>query len=304
MKTIERDRPSSISVICGNSRWLGDGDPTWIEGRGKRWQRSCNTLAQTNQMRCDAIRLLRHHAPNNARTAVVALADRLDACSPRQPCTSGACAVCGRAVHRWFVRCGNRLIEQLGATTDATDLLMVTISPDFGQIPIDQMASHTVHTIVAKLRHLLRSAGVDIAFGGIDFSVNCDGDDRRDYVQVHACLIVPRSSWPRPDRKLRLAMNKSRVVRRPINIKQFDGDSAGLAYALKYQFNRRVRYQQSSDTRRDNRCCSNTRTKPLRGCDWVKLMLFIDELGLSERIFLIGIKRIMKAKEINMRLLE
>ena len=170
MKNVMRDRSLSTDAICCDSRWRGDGAPTWTEAKHKPWERPCRSSAQAKRLQCDNIRPLRRHARNNGSAAVRTLADRLDACSRRQPCKSGACAVCGRAVQRWFVHCGNRLIDQLGGTMAATDLLMVTISPDFGQMPFNQLTPRTVHAITAKLRHLLRSAGVSVAFGGTDFS--------------------------------------------------------------------------------------------------------------------------------------
>jgi hypothetical protein len=303
MKHVLRDRSISTVAICRDSRWRGDGAPTWTEAKHKPWERPCKSSAQAKRLQCDGIRLLRRHAKDNGSAAVRTLADRLDACSRRQPCTSGACAVCGRAIQRWFVQNGGRLIGQFGGTAAAANLLMVTISPDFGQTPFNQLTPSAVLAIAAKLRRLLLKAGVKLAFGGIDFSVNRDSDDREEYVQVHVCLFIPCSSWPHSDLQLRRNINKSRTVPRPFNVKRFDGNNAGLAYAMKYEFKRRIGYHQSPNVRRDSRSCINTRLRPLRGYNWVKLMLLIDRLTLGNRIFLIGVKRFVTAKEIVMKLI-
>jgi hypothetical protein len=303
MKNVMRDRFISTVAICRDSRWRGDGGPTWTEAEHKPWERPCKSSAQAKQLQCDDVRLLRRHAGNNGNSDVSALADRLDACSRRQPCTSGSCAVCSRAVQRWFVHDGGRLIGEFCGMAAVANLLMVTISPDFGQISFNQLTPCAVHTIAAKLRRLLLKAGVKLAFGGIDFSVNHDGDDREEYVQVHVCLFIPCSSWRRSDLKLRKSINKSCTVSRPLNVKRFDGNNAGLAYAMKYEFKRRVSYHKSPDDRRDNRSCINTRLRTLRGYNWVKLMLLIDRLTLGKRVFLIGVKRFITAKEVAMKLI-
>jgi hypothetical protein len=298
----KRDHSSSIDIICGNARWLGDDEPIWIEGKKKRWERPCKTYAQARQLRDDAVRLLQRHA--KSCPAADALAERLDGCSPQQPCASGACAVCNRAIQRWFVHNCDQLISGLIEAENTPDFLMATISPDFGQVPVENITPDTVHATVSKLRRLLRTAGIHIAVGGIDFSVNSDIGSKQHYVQVHACLFIPRSAWPHDDRQLRSAVNKSGVVARPINIKRFNGNKAGLAYALKYEFCRREQYTQLADSRRDKRRCTNTRIRPLQGNNWMSLLLLLDQVDLQSRVLLTGVKRIQRAQEVIMQLIE
>jgi hypothetical protein len=89
-------------------RFYGDGAPQWIEGRGKSWERRCRTAAEVKQLRERDARLLRRHGKGDP--AALALADRLEDCSPRQRCISGACPECCRALQRWFVTTAGKLI--------------------------------------------------------------------------------------------------------------------------------------------------------------------------------------------------
>lgn len=289
----------SIQLICGDPRWLGDSEPIWLEGRGKKSERRSKTAAGARFLRERTARLLRRSG-GDATT----LADHLGQCTRFAPCTSGACPVCARALQRWFVASVRLLVRsEPDHGLDLTNLLMVTISPDFGRAKLDAALPAALLSTTVKLRRLLSAAGVHTAFGGIDFSVNYEVLTPNPCVQIHACLFVPKDCWPTQDRRLRKGVNRSGEVSRPINVKKFDGDNAGLGYALKYEFNRRETYQQASDGRPDGRSCRNTRIRPLQGNYWVQLMLLVHQIGLDKRVFLTGVKRTRMGTEVALQLL-
>jgi hypothetical protein len=298
----KRRRPPAgklINTILADRQWFQDGKPCWIEGKNKRWERPCQTAAAADQLRCDSVRLLRRHGKDLATAEQVA--ERLDSCSKRYRCLSGACSECSRAQQRWFVSNGNKLIQ---GPLRRAPLVMVTIAPDFGQQPMDRLNTLNTRTIWLKSALILRNYGIDLAFGGSDFSVNMEWNGRKPYLQVHFTLFIPKNQWPKPDKKLRKALNPSRMVKTPVRVETFDGNNAGLAYALKYRFNRRVGFQKSPDVQRDRKSHSNTRNRPLRGPDWMRLMVLLDRISLDARICLIGTKRILKNEEVVMRLIE
>jgi hypothetical protein len=181
---------------------------------------------------------------------------------------------------------------------------MVTIAPDFGQQPIDRPSVPNVKRVWLKLARVLRIHGIRLAFGGIDFSVNMDKDGRKPYLQVHFTLFIPQDKWPQSDKKLRQAINPSGDVDQAVYVQLFDGNNAGLAYALKNEFSRRFGFQQCPEDRRDERATRQTRNRPLRGPDWARLMVLLDRIGLDTRLSLLGVKRIRKSGRIIMKLLE
>ena len=189
-------------------------------------------------------------------------------------------------------------------STAEIPLVMVTIAPDFGQHPMDRLNTLDTKATWLKTARILRNAGIHVAFGATDFSVNVDEKGSIPYLQPHFTLFIRKNQWPKSDGKLRKAFNQSHQVKRAVRVKSFDGNNAGLAYALKYEFNRRVGFQKTPDARRDRKSHKNTRNRPLRGPDWMRLMVLLDRIGLDARMCLIGVKRIRRNGEVFMRLIE
>ena len=71
-------------------------------------------------------------------------------------------------------------------------------------------------------------------------------------------------------------------------IKRFDGNLAGIAYALKGDFSRRVSLPKAR--RGDGKGRSrNVRYRPLRARQKLELMLMLDRIGLESRVFFCGV---------------
>jgi hypothetical protein len=295
VSTLIANGPSRVGF---DPRWYGEGPPQWVEAACTRRERNSRTAAEARELRERSVRLLGRYGKQDR--AALSLAERLEACPPRRRCMSGACPECGRAFQRWFVANSRDLIRQL----DGGALLMVTIVPDYGRCPLDELKNFNVEAVWRRTKRYLAKAGVRVAFGGLDFSVNVDGKDGEPYVQVQCTLFVPKKLWPKSDRELRIALNRSGEVARPMLVRGFDGDNAGLAYALKPTFHRRESYPQAADARRDGRSSANTRNRPLRGTAWTQLAVFLDRMGLGARLCLIGVKRVRKYEEVTMRRIE
>ncbi len=193
-----------IDVALRDRKWFQDGKPSWTEARGKRWERPCRTSTESSQLRCDSVRLLRRHGKD--LPAAEQVADRLDECFSRSRCLSGACPQCSRAHQRWFVARSRRLIH---GPLRKIPLVIVTIAPDFGQRPMDRLNTLDTKATWLKTARILRNAGIHVAFGATDFSVNVEWNGREPYLQVHFTSFIPTNQWPKSDGKLRKAFNQS-----------------------------------------------------------------------------------------------
>ena len=283
-------------IASFDRQWYGDGAPQWTEAAGKRWARPCCTAADARELRSRSIRLLRRHGSDGEAKL---LADQLESCSPRHRCLSGACPECCRAHQRWFVNTARQLIRDASA---GDNMCMASIVPDYGRFTLDELGELDVTLITKKMLRLLKSAGVAVAIGATDFSINVVATNAEPCLQVQFILFTP-CKRVLSGRMLRQALNTNGMVMRPVRVREFDGDNAGLAYALKYEFVLREGYSQRSDSRADKRNCRNTRSRPLRGQKWLAMALLLDRIGLFDRLALLGARRIRQSGMMSMRYL-
>jgi hypothetical protein len=109
-------------------------------------------------------------------------------------------------------------------------------------------------------------------------------------------ICNPPKGW-RTD--LKLWINASNEIKRPLQAITFDGYPAGLAYSVMTRFSAKKWVQDLYPSRDDRRPSSNTNNRFLQGGpDWIQLMLFLDVIGLDSRIVLIGIKRIISKDDV------
>jgi hypothetical protein len=292
--------PNSVRASSVNFQptWYGDGDPTWTERAGTPWQRLCRTAAEAQALRHRWVKLLRRHGKGSREA--ISLADRIECCAPRQRCESGACPECSRAHQRWFVATAGK---QLRSASEDGATQMVSVVPDFGRFMLSELGVLDIRRATRTSLRLLKSAGVRLALGATDFSMNIDVAGTMPYLQVQLTLFTP---WRKglADHNLRQVLNTTGTVKRPIRVQKFDGDNAGLAYAVKYEFVLRETYFQDICSRSDGRSCQNTRNRPLRGKKWLTMMLLMDRIGLHGRLALLGARRIRQDGSLSMRLLE
>ncbi len=237
---------------------------------------------------------LRRHRNDEADAAE--LADRLDFCVQANPCVSGACPICCRAHQRWLVDRGAKLIAGLSGSHQ---LVAMSLVPDFGRCEWNRLDQFDLTAFNLKVNRALKDSNVKLTFGGVDFSLNVDFAGSVPYLQVQLYLICATGRSFRRD-ALRKQLNKSGRIKVPVRIARFDGSNAGLAYALKYEFCRRESYLQAAHERTDGRVSMNTRNRPIRGRAAVQLTIMLDRIGLSDRLFLFGSKRIWKNEEVNL----
>jgi len=90
-------------------RHFGNGAPTWRVGRGKSWERPCDTFAYADDQRERLVAKLNWLGNHHKHAGAQQLARKLRSCRGSKRCRSGACAVCTRAVQRLCVEVGIEL---------------------------------------------------------------------------------------------------------------------------------------------------------------------------------------------------
>lgn len=296
----QRRRRNSVGLlstrVVHDLRWQENGPPLWVEGKKGRPSKSAAEVATLHDAAVS--RLIR---AGDTVAGATELVERLASCSPSSPCVSGACPICGRSHQRWFVNGGRLIASQLPS---GQDLCTISLVPDFGRFRWDRHDQFDPAAFKRKVKRALQASGITRAFGGLDFSLNFDFDSDIPNLQVQIFLIGEIQAERYQQDILRKQLNESGKVKVPVRITRFDGNNAGFAYALKYEFFRRESYLQTADQRNDSRASLNTRSRPLRGRAAVQLAILLDRLGLEARLLLIGVKRIQKNEEVKMIVLE
>jgi len=280
-----------VRATLANEHWYRNGAPNWLEGRGKPWERPCETAAGACARREKAVQKLGRAA--FIVPGAVKLAKRLENCEPHQRCVSGACPECNRALQRSFVVHSQTTLATIKRSEPP---LLVSIVPDFGRLPLIDATKARWKSIKLRLRKALREVGITLAMLGVDFSVNTRQTDKFIQGQLWGVICNPPASWKAD---LKPLINDTGQISRPLRVRVFDGYPAGLAYSIMTRFAAKSWYVDFNHSRDDRGSSSNTRNRFLQGGpDWLQLMLFLDVIGLDSRIVLIGIKRIISKDEV------
>jgi hypothetical protein len=282
-------RETTLEEVLSSSlgrRFYSDGPPVWTQGRKRR---PAKTAAQAEHERTLLVKALVRDGGADA----LHLADRLDSCRPSWRCISGACPECKRAAQRVFVCAGEKLLERLDG-----DLLMVNVVWSLGTIGDEYLCSEEVFAATrGRLVRALREIGVR-AFGGFDISANEHERGAFDpHWSPHACVFVSRREMELNEKRFREWFPSSPEVRRPVRMEHFDGESRGLAYALKPDFYRRISLVPKI-LPSGKRSTFGTRKKPVGGEKRVELALALDWEGLDARLFLHGFQLVVVDGEV------
>jgi hypothetical protein len=167
------------------------------------------------------------------------------------------------------------------------------------------LQSFSVADLQRRLKFALDKVGVGNAIGGIDFSFN---EDRNGHYQLfwcpHAYLIFAtdrRCKIRKALRKLR-QFKKSVPVPKPIKISKFNNNPRRRSYALKMTFKRRIGYDEVKILKDGKtRKCRNTSTDRLRAVERVELFLYLDEIGLAQRVVFRGGKPLISTETVRIK---
>ncbi|ABY28680.1 hypothetical protein [Methylorubrum extorquens] len=269
-------------LILGDELHFGDDHPQWWEGRRKR---PCQTAAEAAVERLRLVQRLRRYSARvdfNAR----AVADRLERCCPDFRCRSGACPECARAWQRWFTVATQDFLAH--ATPTGSQGMILSPVHETGIVePGEGLPPAALRSVKSVVHDALTAAGLTTAVVGIDVSFNEHlTADFRPHWCLHPRVFVPGALTASAVRTLRTHFPPSELIPRPLKVAAFDGNPAGIAYGMKPAFGRRQSYEQTKPTATGTRQCRNTRGRPLRGDEAVELAIFLDAVGLRQRLIL------------------
>jgi hypothetical protein len=272
--TVSRRR--RLRDVLSDERWYQDGPPTW---------RNAPDAAAANRAQKAIIKRLRRFGKQDAKAAKLAV--MLDNCASQVRCLRGACALCQRAFKRWMVDQVHTIATGKG---DLTPVAMSIIVPG-GRAPLGRLGRVKAHEFIRRAVSAIKAANnVVWAIGGIDVSLN---DDTARHIKIGWQLQIYLVGAAAGDTNLSLLSERVRrdigkvsAVLRPVKVRALDGSRYGISYILKTMFVRRVAYR--SQVR--GAMAWNTRKVELKAAQHVELLLFLDELGLTQRLLFYRIR--------------
>ena len=277
----------TVAAILANARLFGNSPPRWREGRTRR---PSQTARQAQTERRKARKRLRRFGKGNRDAQ--ALADVLDGCAPRSRCQSGACAVCGRAFQRWAVGASNEFLarENGGEAQGSTALACIHCAGAAAPGKLDIQGFRALKAFVSTA---LASIGIEAAVLGLHLSANRNRERTFEpHWLPHFHGHMPGQIGVTAETHLRKLFPRCicNGISRPVQVTEFDGNLAGLAYPYKPGVGGREGYLHTKATAEGGtRTCRNTRGRPLTGEQFVEAALFMHRVGLVGRLLLHGV---------------
>ena len=215
------------------------------------------------------------------------LANKLDSCSPNDPCWSGACPKCGLAVRRHLSGQIGKFVRDHSSNGE---VMAISIVPPTAAVPIGELKRFSPANFSRRLKYTLDKAKVAWVIGCLDYSVNFHEADRYEphwCVHLHAFTVTDDPKALR--RHLVEAAKKTDAAPRPVWVKPWDGDAKAIRYALKTTFHRREGIDDAKRFDRktgESRTCRATNTQRLLAAEKLELTLHLDRIGWEGRLFM------------------
>ena len=244
-------------------------------------------------------RFLRKYSGINSDA--VGAADRLEFCNKRSRCASGACPVCCRLFQRWLVREMRKVIRDHIAVSGES-LWAISIVPAKGNPDPGKLKEFSIANLQRRLKAALDTCKIDLAIGGIDISFNEDREGRfNPFWSLHHYIIISADNIEQLNRELKKIFKKSNAVKIPIVASKFTNNAKRRSYALKINFKRRISYTEVKNEKHGKcRKCRNASYDKLRAVERIELFLFLDKVGLANRLLLRGLKPMIKSKQVGL----
>jgi hypothetical protein len=259
-------------------------DPLW---------KNAPSAEEMYEERLRRIKFLRKHGRIFPDAAAVA--DRLESCEPGRRCLSGACPECGRLFQRWFVRRSGKFIAK-HIMRDENELIAVSIIPRDAVRQLRKLHTVDIVNLQRRLKYALGKTHINIALGAIDFSFNEDREGKYEaFWCPHFYLITSSREKSALGEQLRTIFQRAIEIPKPVLISSFRNISERRSYALKIKFNRRIGYNQFKNTISEVRKCRNAGSDELRATERLELFIFLDQIGLADRVIFRGAKPVVKS---------
>jgi hypothetical protein len=181
------------------------------------------------------------------------------------------------------------------------ELVAITIVPPSSIVAPGALDSFCIANFRRRLKYALTTVGIDLAIGGVDFSFNEDRNGQyASYWSPHLYVITTVANRKKLRKRLREFYKNCDEISRPVKITSFHNSARRRSYALKMYFGRRIGYDQTKECGSKMRRCRNTSFDKIRAPDSAELFLFLDEIGLAERPFFLGLKPHVSSKRVKL----
>lgn len=163
------------------------------------------------------------------------------------------------------------------------------------------MSNH--ERFVRRTKDKIGRAHDGVFIGGVDWSLNKSKEKKH---KPYWCQHVHGVTVTNDTKALKQALKKqfpsSNTIPRPIKVKPWDGDTAGLRYPMKPKPKRDRRISTDNGKQFDKRTgklrkCRDTDLQPLKSKDRLELLLHLDAIGIAGRLFQKNVQ-FMNLKEI------
>jgi hypothetical protein len=143
-----------------------------------------------------------------------------------------------------------------------------------------------------RLNHALDRADLNVAIGGIDFSLNEDQEGQyQPFWCPHFHLITSTPDRKILSKKIRYSFSSSKEIPKPVYIENFENDAYARSYMLKMNFYRRIGYNEVKAHRSGT--SRNARGDKLRSAERAELFIYLDHIGLAARVVFRGARPVV-----------
>jgi hypothetical protein len=168
--------------------------------------------------------------------ACLELADELENCRRRHRCKSAACPECAAGGQKLVADAAGHLLK---TQARGAKVVFVTIIPIDGVIKPGKLSRAGVERAVRRWKERLGKAKVGWFVGAVDWSLNEDKRGRRRW-SVHMHGVTVTNNPGKLTRRLQKHFPRTKVIRRPVMVVEWDNDEKALRYILKPSFRRRI----------------------------------------------------------------
>lgn len=281
----------------------------WNEGDAEAPPPTASTLVAERQK---LVRWLNRKGKLLSRPAARAIAARMAQCKPLQRCLSGACPECSSGLQRALVEASNAHRWERGKEGPKSKVITLVAKGcrfDSSKLQEDPVGAATstgvlVDRLVKAIRHHL---GI-VMVGAIDLSFNVDTRLKyelcflpafkshwRPHLQVHLSADL----WDEIEEDVREEFTRADQIPKPVVAKDLDLNPQADAYLIKRLWEPGHRGRRETYVNRKISTLfpqAETRTAKLRVHERLDQLIFLNELGLSRRLVLIGCRLKMTPK--------